>query len=46
MASVFELFDEEAVIFYETIGRCYKKAADVEMSCYWYASISRRNWHL
>ncbi|MET3559845.1 ribosomal protein S18 acetylase RimI-like enzyme [Bartonella japonica] len=31
MASVFEPFDEEAVIFYETIGRCYKKAADVEM---------------
>ncbi|WP_375637307.1 MULTISPECIES: hypothetical protein [unclassified Bartonella] len=24
MASVFEPFDEEAVIFYETIGRCYK----------------------
>lgn len=31
IASVFEPFDEEAVIFYETIGRCYKKAADVEM---------------
>ncbi len=31
MTSVFEPFDEEAVIFYETIGGCYKKDSDVEM---------------
>ncbi|WP_273760450.1 GNAT family N-acetyltransferase [Bartonella sp. ML70XJBT.G] len=31
MASVFETFDEKAVRFYETIGRCYKKDPDVEM---------------
>jgi ribosomal protein S18 acetylase RimI-like enzyme len=31
MASVFEPFDEEAIIFYETIGGCYKKDPDVDM---------------
>lgn len=31
MASVFETFDEEAVIFYKTIGGCYKKDPDVTM---------------
>ncbi|WP_375624856.1 MULTISPECIES: N-acetyltransferase [unclassified Bartonella] len=31
MASVFETFDEEAVIFYETIGSCYKKDTNIDM---------------
>jgi ribosomal protein S18 acetylase RimI-like enzyme len=31
MASVFEPFDEEAIIFYGTIGGCYKKDPDVDM---------------
>lgn len=31
MASVFEPFDKEAVIFYGTIGRCYKKDPDINM---------------
>ncbi|EJF96948.1 GNAT family N-acetyltransferase [Bartonella elizabethae] len=31
MASVFEPFDKEAVIFYETIGGCYKKDPNVDL---------------
>ncbi|WP_244979340.1 GNAT family N-acetyltransferase [Bartonella queenslandensis] len=31
IASVFEPVDEETVIFYETIGRCYKKDHNVDM---------------
>ncbi|WP_246257349.1 GNAT family N-acetyltransferase [Bartonella gabonensis] len=31
MASVFEPFDKEAVIFYKTIGHCYKKDPNVDL---------------
>ncbi|MBB5073295.1 hypothetical protein HNQ69_000399 [Bartonella callosciuri] len=36
MASVFEPFDEEAIIFYETISGCYKKDPNVDMFCWLY----------
>ncbi|WP_273717379.1 MULTISPECIES: GNAT family N-acetyltransferase [Bartonella] len=31
MASVFEPFDEEAIIFYKTIGSCYKKDPNIDL---------------